>query len=519
MLLHPSGKGGRCGPVWSAIRAQKQYCGDYTVASDRRRRVFGSGHQSINAIRRGRVFRLIDTIYWNGIASPRIGTWTYGQLGTCAKCVSAVREAITKHQIMEHCSEHTCGYQFIYMPYYVRFAKMMEMLDNGQTNIDYTYDRLDSDTIMHVAAYSRSLNAINKACTHPGAQRIANTRNVHGLCPLHIAAQGPCRCPLMRLMHCPLVNVSATTKRGETVLHIACADGDPDCVKAIVDDGRVDVNARDIHGRTCLMMAILHGNVGAIDHLLSCTRTDLAARDDRRRNLLMYATKGASVDLTRILLSLPAIDVNATDSKGKTAMHLACRLWGRLMGPLRLLLQDSRINPNIPDGKGRLPIERCACLTGFNLLLSCPCTDVNAFTRNGRTFLCDVLDGGVCNPYATRNFDMAQSLCSHPKIDFYARGPSNVAAIDYAFMCHSSCASPCRMHLIMIPAARDNDVVRMLRSDPTALRRFSHDQRCAQRFRWGIRGLSATDATRQSVVAAFVALSARGYGAAALIVA
>eukprot|EP00798_Chlamydomonas_sp_ICE-L_P009102 gene9102-biopygen8988 len=63
--------------------------------------------------------------------------------------------------------------------------------------------------------------------------------------------------------------VEAETKQGLTPLHVAAADGNTECVKALLDSGAI-VGAADMSGKTPLHWAAAQGHAKCVKALRDC---------------------------------------------------------------------------------------------------------------------------------------------------------------------------------------------------------------------------------------------------------
>lgn len=67
-------------------------------------------------------------------------------------------------------------------------------------------------------------------------------------------------------------------------------------------------------------------------------------------------------EIVSLLLTAPTISVNAKNWHGNTAFKLACD--GKRLSCVKMLLEDPRVNPNLPDNQGHSPLWSAA-MSGF----------------------------------------------------------------------------------------------------------------------------------------------------------
>ena len=150
-----------------------------------------------------------------------------------------------------------------------------------------------------------------------------------------------------------------------TALHVACADGHLDVVRALLLV-KADASARDKNGETPLHYASSHGHVDIVQTLLQ-VGADLEGKDKRNDTALMMACLNGNAKIIRILLEKGA-DVWAIDQNGSTALHDACcpsyeTIPSQTMEIAKMLLKKGA-DVRALDNDGDTPLHR-AC-TGIN---------------------------------------------------------------------------------------------------------------------------------------------------------
>lgn len=142
-----------------------------------------------------------------------------------------------------------------------------------------------------------------------------------------------------------LVDVNARNADGETGLHLAIQEGDPDIIRLLLGNARIDINARDANRRTALHLAVMDYAYESVFDLAACGRTDVNAEDAQGWTALRWAARHGRKSLVKVLLKAPAIAVNARDANGWTALRHAAK--GQHVEVIQMLLSHPTIR--IPD--------------------------------------------------------------------------------------------------------------------------------------------------------------------------
>lgn len=150
-------------------------------------------------------------------------------------------------------------------------------------------------------------------------------------------------------------------QNGANPLSKAIASGNLECVKALIDCGRVDVNAKVTKHQSALHIAVIYGVVEIVDLLVHYPGILCDEPDDKGMTPLHYAAKLGHEDIACLLLENGTVNVNSKNSEKETPLFLA------INGPhpkvVRMLLQCSQIDVNCANAMGRTPLH-AACITG-----------------------------------------------------------------------------------------------------------------------------------------------------------
>jgi hypothetical protein len=100
-----------------------------------------------------------------------------------------------------------------------------------------------------------------------------------------------------------LVDVNAKDEEGDTGLHLAIQEGDPDIIRLLLGSARIDINARNAHGRTALHLAVIDYAYESVFDLVGCNRADVNAEDKEGWTALRWAARRGRESLVKVLLT------------------------------------------------------------------------------------------------------------------------------------------------------------------------------------------------------------------------
>ena len=312
----------------------------------------------------------------------------------------------------------------------------------------------DGATTLHAAAVSGSPEAI---ALLSGMGMDTNFRNDDGLAPLHLAVQRtnallfevmravgeqspPAWIRRARALLDAGADPSARTPEGDTPLHLSMWHHDSTLVVAFVQAG-ADLNARNDRGETALHVARARDNRPAVRTLLNlgadpgpvchwapgsvdgvawdflaqapaesvrgCLESGIPAdeRDEEGATFLarMITTSGCCSDFENVLAAFleAGADVNARDDAGRTPLHRAVGMSGRLdaetLAGVTSALLAAGADPTARDSQGSTPLHIAAAAwreaARLERLLASAGADVNARNDAGETPLHIALRG------------------------------------------------------------------------------------------------------------------------------
>lgn len=151
-------------------------------------------------------------------------------------------------------------------------------------------------------------------------------------------------------------DVNLTDRHGQTALHLACQEGDANCVYAIRDvckmgHGDIRLELKNSQGFSVLHVATLNGNKQLIATILDMG-ADINEQDaNSGRTPLHHAVEARKYHVAEYLISRGA-DANKVTFAGNTPLHTAS---GREMDDMVRLLMSHGANVNIANLEGDIP--------------------------------------------------------------------------------------------------------------------------------------------------------------------
>ncbi|CAG8065482.1 unnamed protein product [Penicillium nalgiovense] len=228
-----------------------------------------------------------------------------------------------------------------------------------QQNIDLQAQDPSGSTALHVATKRNHLSVVNLLLANPGID--INCKDMDGNTPLWWSTRLGHDDISFRLLAETGVDLNAVGWKSDlstTPLFHAVARQSYSLVERLVQNSDLDPNIAGDFRWTPLGCAARDGNVALVKLLLR--------RDDLRCNAvgpdedspLWLATKGGRTRVVDLLLQQGnRVDINCRNNKdGETALSAAAGSGDRELHLVKLILEDSRTDPNAVDKSGKTAI-------------------------------------------------------------------------------------------------------------------------------------------------------------------
>ncbi|KAL3859804.1 hypothetical protein ACJMK2_009997 [Sinanodonta woodiana] len=126
------------------------------------------------------------------------------------------------------------------------------------------------------------------------------------------------------------IEIACQDHQGNTPLHLACRNGDIDCVKAILEVVRERrdfqcLEVRNSQGLTCLHVAarVTENRLNIVTELIKSEANVNAVDATSGRTILHYACEKRDIELVRFLMKYTNIEIDFLAFDGKPAIYIA----------------------------------------------------------------------------------------------------------------------------------------------------------------------------------------------------
>ena len=283
-----------------------------------------------------------------------------------------------------------------------RELKFLEVL-TSTPGINPTLVNHEGDAPIHTACTNSSLQSLVSLLTCESCD--PNQQNTMGDTALHIVCKMRTGNALQILewlmsthgINYTLVNVEGIApcdvvgNDGNTLLHIACAEGTSTMVEFLVKN-RADILKPDRHGDAPIHIACEYSRLDILNVLLSCTNCNpnqQNAKGDTALHIACRMRSDSTLQFLEVLIS--RCDPNICDSEGNTALHIAVsRHSSGQLENVQCLLQSDRCDPNVINKSGHTPLHIACFRHDFSLLEALVADkrcDLNIQDGNGDTAL------------------------------------------------------------------------------------------------------------------------------------
>ena len=281
--------------------------------------------------------------------------------------------------------------------------------------------------------------------------------NLEGNAPIHTACMNSRLESLKVLLSCESCDPNQQNSKGDTPLHIVCRMrtgrelqllevlySTPGINTTLVNhEGFAPCDVVGIDGNTLLHIACAEGNT-AIVELLVKNGVNALTLNHEGNAPIHTACMNSRLESLKVLLSCESCDPNQQNTKGDTALHIVCRMrTGSELQFLQVLTSTSGINPTLLNLEGNAAIHT-ACmnsrLESLKVLLSCESCDPNQQNSKGDTPL-----HIVCRMRTGNELQLLDLLTSTPGINttlvnHEGFAPCDVVGIDGNTLLHIACA-------------------------------------------------------------------------------
>ncbi|ERF76714.1 hypothetical protein EPUS_02253 [Endocarpon pusillum Z07020] len=224
-----------------------------------------------------------------------------------------------------------------------------------------------------------------------------NKQDSHGKPALVLAAEADHVQILRRILLHKSICVDQADTDGRTALIAASRNGSIECVRVLRKDGRANVNCTDHKGQTSLHHASNAGYLSTLKELLSFPGLDLHVKDHAGRNAISLASQQGHLDVVRFLHHRK-VDATSTDLHGRNSISWAANsikatesIDDSKESVLEYLVRKFPDAADAPDESGWSPLAWAVDTPGYpksvQILLCCPCVDVNQRDAGGRCLL------------------------------------------------------------------------------------------------------------------------------------
>ena len=328
----------------------------------------------------------------------------------------------------------------------------------GHTNCDPNQQNAEGNTALHIVCRKRTgreLQFLEVLTSTPGIN--LTLVNHEGDAPIHTACMNFEFQSLKVILSCKNCDPNQQNSKGDTALHIVCRmrtgrelqflallTSTPGINPTLVNhEGIAPCDVVGIHGNTLLHIACAEGNTVIIELLLN-NGADILKPDRHGDAPIHIACRFVRPSTLKVLLGCTNCDPNQQNAEGNTALHIVCRKrTGRELQFFEVLTSTPGINPTLVNHEGDAPIHT-ACMNfkfqSLIVLLSCESCDPNQQNSKGDTAL-----HIVCRMRTGSELQFLELLTSAPGINptlvnHEGIGPFEVVGNDGNTLLHNACA-------------------------------------------------------------------------------
>lgn len=191
-----------------------------------------------------------------------------------------------------------------------------------------------------------------------------NIRNCGRVTILHMACQDSKLEIIKILLEHPRLDLNSVSN-SKTPLHLASSYNLIPVMKLLLADPRIDVNYKNfliINCWTPLHYACNNGHLEAFKLLISHPQINIFNLSDFGSSVLHFAN---DKDICKIILEETSIDPNSQNDFGKIPLVTLTESYTASIESIKLLLEDSRVDPTIPTYDGSTVLSTACKLNNF----------------------------------------------------------------------------------------------------------------------------------------------------------
>ena len=297
-------------------------------------------------------------------------------------------------------------------------------------NCDPNQQNARGDTALHIVCRMRTgneLQFLEVLTSTPGIN--PTLLNHDGNAAIHVTCMHSRLKSLKVLLSCKNCDPNQPNSMGDTALHIVhkmriinelqfleVLTSTPGINLTLVNhEGIAPCDIIGIDGNTLFHIACAEGNTALVE-LLVKNRANVLTLNHEGNASIHIACINSRLESLKVLLSCKNCDPNQQNSKGDTAMHIVCRMkTGNELQFLEVLTSTPGINPALVNLKGNAPLHT-ACmnsrLESLKVLLNCGSCDPNQQNSKGDTAL-----HIVCRMRTGNELQFMEVLTSTPGIN------------------------------------------------------------------------------------------------------
>lgn len=229
-------------------------------------------------------------------------------------------------------------------------VKKVEEILNKENSI--LCDDQEGYSLLHIAAHVGNKEIVELIINKLGiGEELTNATSTDGTTALHLAcANGNLDVVKYLIEHGANINQENGPKM--RAIHYAADKGQSDVIKYLLSQGDIDANAKNCDGQTALYRAIEVNKEDAVMAFIDSAKVNI---EDENFSILHISACRGWANVMRRLLESPNIDINKKNEFGNTPVYDAC--YNKMKGIVDILLEDPRIKINEKNSNRRTVLD------------------------------------------------------------------------------------------------------------------------------------------------------------------